>query len=429
MKTGALKIAIAGLGTVGGGVIKALSSRGPSLSAQAGRELKIVAVSARDPRKKRDFEIKGLLSDPMALVKSDADVVVELIGGEDGVARALVEAALENGKHVVTANKALLARHGKRLAELAEKKDLQLKVEAAVAGGIPIVTTLREALIAHGVDAVKGILNGTCNYILTEMEVSGRPFDEVLKDAQAKGYAEKTDPTLDIGGGDTAHKLALLSSLAFGTAPDLDNMKVDGITSITALDIAFATEFGYRIKLLGVARRTSSGIDQRVHPAMVPARTPLANVDGTANGVVVDAGEAGSFFFSGRGAGEAPSASAVVSDIVEIARGSFGPVFGRPAESLKALTPADPGATQSAWYLRFQVLDAPGVLAEIAGRLSEANVSIESMIQRGRAPGEHVSIVMITHECPQAAVEHALKAIAASDKVRARPCMIPMEAA
>ena len=244
MKTGALKIAIAGLGTVGGGVIKALSSRGPLLAAQAGRELKIVAVAARDPRKKREFDVKGLLSDPMALVKSDADVVVELIGGEEGVARALVESALENGKHVVTANKALLARHGKRLAELAEKKDLQLKFEAAVAGGIPIVTTLREALIAHGVDAVKGILNGTCNYILTEMEVSGRPFEEVLKDAQAKGYAEKTDPTLDIGGGDTANELALLSTLAFGTAPDLLNMKVDGITSITAEDIEAATRAG-----------------------------------------------------------------------------------------------------------------------------------------------------------------------------------------
>ena len=423
-----LKIAIAGLGTVGGGVIKALSSRKKALEAQAGRGLEVVAVSARDPRKKRDFEVQGLLTDPLALAKSDADVVVELIGGEEGVARQLVEASLENGKHVVTANKALLAKHGKRLAELAEKNNLQLKFEAAVAGGIPIVTTLREALIAHGVDAVKGILNGTCNYILTEMEVTGRGFAEVLKDAQRLGYAE-ADPALDIGGGDTAHKLALLSALAFGTAPDLANMKVEGIEHITADDIGFASEFGFRIKLLGVARQTAQGIDQRVHPAMVRARTPLANVDGAANGVMVDAGEAGSFFFSGRGAGEAPTASAVVADIVEIARGSFGPVFGRPAASLKPLVPADSGASQSAYYMRFEVLDVPGVLAEIAGHLSKANVSIESMIQRGRAPGEPVAIVMITHESPQHAVENALKAIAASDKVRARPCMIPMEAA
>ena len=423
-----LKIAIAGLGTVGGGVVKALTSRSAALAAQAGRSIEIVAASARDPKKKRDFEIRNWVSDPLALAKSDADVVVELIGGDEGVARQLVEAALENGKHVVTANKALLAKHGKRLAEWAEKHNLQLKFEAAVAGGIPIVNILREALIAHGVDAVKGILNGTCNYILTEMEVSGRGFAEVLADAQAKGYAE-ADPTLDIGGGDTAHKLALLSALAFGTAPDLANMKVEGIEQITAADIGFASEFGFRIKLLGVARQTAHGIDQRVHLAMVRARTPLANVDGAANGVVVDAGAAGSFFFSGRGAGEAPTASAVVSDIVEIARGSFGPVFGRPAATLKTLVPADSGATLSAYYLRFEVLDVPGVLAEIAGRLSEANVSIESMIQRGRAPGESVAIVMITHESPQNAVERALKAIAASDKVRARPCMIPMEAA
>jgi len=432
MTKGALKIAIAGLGTVGGGVVKTLASRHDALAAQAGRKLEIVAVSARDSNKKRDFSVGSLLSDPLALASSDADVVVELIGGEEGIARKLVETALQNGKHVVTANKALLARHGKRLAEMAEAKNLQLKFEAAVAGGIPIVTTLREALIAHGVDAVKGILNGTCNYILTEMEVSGRGFADVLKEAQAKGYAE-ADPTLDIGGGDTAHKLALLSSLAFGTAPDLLNMRVEGISHITAEDIGFASEFGFRIKLLGVARQTydengaALGIDQRVRPAMVRARTPLANVDGAANGVVVDAGEAGSFFFSGRGAGEAPTASAVVSDLVEIARGSFGPVFGRPAAGLKNLVPAESGA--SAWYLRFDVLDVPGVLAEIAGRLSDANVSIESMIQRGRAPGEHVSIVMITHESPQDAVERALKAVAASDKVRARPCMIPMEAA
>jgi homoserine dehydrogenase len=429
-----LKIAIAGLGTVGGGVIKALTARQAMLAAQAGRGLEISAVSARDPKKRRDFPVGTWFADPVALAATDADVVVELIGGEEGVARKLVEAALENGKHVVTANKALLAKHGKRMAELAEKKNLQLKFEAAVAGGIPIVTTLREALIAHGVDAVKGILNGTCNYILTEMEVTGRSFAEVLKEAQAKRYAE-ADPSLDIGGGDTAHKLALLSTLAFGVAPDLVHMKVEGIEHITAADIGFASEFGFRIKLLGVARQTydkngtSAGIDQRVHSAMVRARTPLANVDGAANGVVVDAGAAGSFFFSGRGAGEAPTASAVVSDIVEIARGSFGPVFGRPAAGLKPLVPADPGAVQSAYYLRFEVLDVPGVLAEIAGHLARAGVSIESMIQRGRAPSESVAIVMITHEAAQHAVEGALKAIAASDKVKARPCMIPMEAA
>jgi homoserine dehydrogenase len=423
-----LKIAIAGLGTVGGGVVKALAAQQSELTARAGRELVLVGVSARDPAKARGFAVENFVADPLALASSDADVVVELIGGEEGVARKLVETALANGKHVVTANKALLAKHGKELAVLAERKNLQLKFEAAVAGGIPIVKTLRESLIAYDVTAVKGVLNGTCNYILTEMEASGADFAVVLKEAQALGYAE-ADPTLDIGGGDTAHKLALLSGLAFGIAPDLSAMTVEGIQHITPADIHFASEFGFRIKLLGVARRTASGVDQKVHPAMVRARSPLANVDGAANGVLVDAGQAGAFFFSGRGAGEAPTASAVIADLVEIARGSHTPVFGRPAAALTAPAPTASDAALSPWYLRFEVLDLPGVLAEIAGHLSQAGVSIESMIQRGRDHGAPVAIVMITHETAQGAVERALKAIAASDKVRARPCMIPMEAA
>ncbi len=423
-----LKIAIAGLGTVGGGVIKALSVQAADLKARAGRDLVVVGMSARDANKTRDFKLVNFTADPLALVKGDADVIVELIGGEDGIARRLIEAALDHGKHVVTANKALLAVHGKALAERAEKRNLQLKFEAAVAGGIPIVQTLRESLIAYDVQAVKGILNGTCNYILTQMEALGAPFSKVLKEAQALGYAE-ADPTLDVGGGDTAHKLALLSSLAFGVAPDLASMHVEGIAHITPADIHFASEFGFRIKLLGVARRTSSGIDQKVHPAMVRMRSPLANVDGAANGVLVDAGDAGPFFFSGRGAGEAPTASAVVADLVEIARGTYTPVFGRPAASLATLKPASVDAAPQPWYLRFEVLDLPGVLADIAGHLSQHGVSIESMIQRGRDHGAPVMIVMITHETPQSAVERALKAISASDKVRSRPCMIPMEAA
>jgi homoserine dehydrogenase len=427
------RIAIAGLGTVGGGVVKVLAARGHELSRRAGRTLDLVAVSARDPQKARGFASVGWTPDPLDLARGNADVVVELIGGEEGIARALVTLALKNGKHVVTANKALLARHGTELAELAEAHGVTLKFEAAAAGGIPILKALREGLIAHEVNAVKGILNGTCNYILTEMETSGRSFAEVLKDAQAKGYAE-ADPALDVGGGDTAHKLALLSSLAFGTKPDLDAIAVQGIEHITADDIAYAREFGFRIKLLGVTRRVtakdgSRGIEQKVHPSMVRQRSPLANVNGAQNGVMVDAGAAGSFFFSGRGAGEAPTASAVIADIVEAAWGIPAPVFGRPAANLQTLVPADGKAAVCPWYLRFEVLDAPGVLALIASHLADAGVSIESMIQRGRAPGEPVAIVMITHETAQRDIERALKAIAASDKVRSRPCMIPMEAA
>lgn len=425
-----LRIALAGLGTVGGGVAKAIIERKSELADRSGREIELVAVSARDRKKPRAVDLSGIrwVEDAGSLAKTDADVVVELIGGEDGPARAVVEAALKAGKHVVTGNKALLALHGAALAKLAEEKGVALKFEAAVAGGIPIVKALRESLITYGVDAVRGILNGTCNYILTQMEATGRPFAEVLKDAQRLGYAE-ADPELDVGGGDTAHKLALLASLAFGTAPDTRNMTVEGIAHITPDDIRFAREFGFRIKLLGIARRTPQGIDQRVQPSMVRAGRPLADVDGPFNAVMADAGEAGHFFFEGRGAGEAPTASAVIADVVDIARGNIGPAFGKPARALARLVPAEAGLASTAFYLRFEVLDVPGVLAEIAGHLAECGVSIESMIQRGRSPGEPVSIVMITHESQQASVERALKVIARSDKVKARPCMIPMEAA
>ncbi|MGH6827695.1 MAG: homoserine dehydrogenase, partial [Rhizomicrobium sp.] len=422
----ALKIAIAGLGTVGGGVVKTLAQRGRELEARAGRPLELVAMSARTPGKPRGFALTNFTSDPLALARSGADVVVELIGGEDGVARSLVEMALDRGKHVVTANKALLARHGRNLAERAEGRGLQLKFEAAVAGGVPIVQSLRESLIAYDVKAIKGILNGTCNYILTRMEATGLGFAKVLKDAQALGFAE-ADPGLDVGGGDTANKLALLSSLGFGVAPDVSRIKMQGIEQITPADIHFASEFGFRIKLLGVARRSGPGVEQMVHPAMVRARSPLANVDGAANGVLVDAAEAGPFFFSGHGAGAAPTAQAVIADLIEIARGTlFAPVFGRPAHSLTSAAPGPADPTPCPWYLRFEVLDIPGVLAEIAGHLACSGVSIESMIQRGRDHGGPVAIVMITHEAPEGQVEHALKAISASDKVRPRPCMIPM---
>jgi homoserine dehydrogenase len=259
------------------------------------------------------------------------------------------------------------------------------------------------------------------------MEKTERDFAEVLKEAQDLGYAE-ADPTLDIGGGDTAHKLAILSCLAFGNAPDLEHMHVEGIEHITTDDIGYAREFGYRIKLLGVARRIDGGIEQRVQPAMVRAGTPLADVDGPFNAVSVNAGEAGPFFFEGRGAGEGPTAGAVIADLVDIALGSFEPAFGKPAHTLAPIKPAEPGAASSAYYLRFEVLDLPGVLAEIAGHLAESRVSIESMLQRGRSPGEPVSIVMITHETPQIALANALKVIATSDKVLAPPRMIPMEA-
>lgn len=424
-----LRIAIAGLGTVGGATAHVLNTRAGELAERAGRPLKLVMVSARDRKKQRAADLKDIpwADEPLALARSEADVVVELIGGEAGAARHLAEAALAAGKHVVTANKALLAHHGAHLAGLAEDHGVSLRFEAAVAGGIPIVRSLREGLIAYGVQAVRGILNGTCNFILTQMEATGRPFAEVLAEAQNLGFAE-ADPTLDVEGGDTAHKLAILASLAFGTRPTLDGMAVQGISHITPQDIAFAREFGCRIKLLGVARRIGEAIDQRVNPAMVRLGTPLADVDDAFNAVVADAGEAGPYFFEGRGAGAGPTASAVIADIVDIARGTHGPAFGRPATKLKPIDPTSAATRICAYYLRFEVLDVPGVLAEIAGQLAEWSVSIESMIQRGRSPGEPVAIVMITHECSESMLARALKTIAASDKVLNAPCMIPMEA-
>jgi homoserine dehydrogenase len=426
-----LRIGIAGLGTVGAGVVKVLRGQGHGLAQRAGRDMVVTAASARDPKKDRGVDLTGIdwEKDALALNKRDnVDVVVELIGGEEGVARTLVERALEAKKHVVTANKALLARHGKSLAALAEANRVSLKFEAAICGGIPVVKALRESLISYDVSAIRGILNGTCNFILTQMESTKRSFADVLSEAQRLGYAE-ADPTLDVGGGDTAHKLALLSSLAFGTAPDLDGISITGIQNISPADIAFAGEFGYRIKLLGVARRTKDGIEQRVHPAMVRARTPLADVESSFNAVQADGGEAGPYFFEGRGAGQGPTASAVVSDLVDVARGAFGPSFGRPAADLTVPKRMPVEQRSSPYYLRFQVLDVPGVMAEISRHLANESISIESMLQRGRAPGEHVAIVMITHEAQHVAVVRALKAIAASDKVFETPCMIPMESA
>jgi len=429
--TGALRVGLAGLGTVGAGVARVLRDNSRALGWRAGRSIHVTAVSVRDRAKDRGIDLTGIpfASDPLELAeREDVDVVVELIGGEEGAARALVERALRGKKHVVTANKALLARHGGSLDTIAERNGVGLKFEAAICGGIPIVKALREGLIAYDISAVRGILNGTCNFILTQMQSTGRPFAEVLAEAQRLGYAE-ADPTLDIGGGDTAHKLTLLTSLAFGTAPDIDGVAITGIDKITPADIGFAGEFGYRIKLLGIARRTANGIEQLVNPAMVRAGTPLADVESSFNAVAADAGEAGPFFFQGRGAGRGPTASAVVSDLVDVARGALGPAFGRPAGELLPPKREPAEARMSAYYLRFQVLDVPGVMAEISRHLANELVSIESMIQRGRAPGEPVAIVMITHEAQHVAVVRALHAIAASNRVVEFPCMIPMETA
>jgi homoserine dehydrogenase len=424
-----LKLAVAGLGTVGSGVVKILQKHRELLKTRTGCDIDIVAVSARDRSKDRGVDLSGYawFDDAREMAKkTDADVVLELIGGSDGIALEVTETAFQTGKDVISANKALLAAHGTALARLAESNQASLRYEAAVAGGIPIVKAMREGLAANKIDRVYGILNGTCNYILTQMEATGSSFDSVLADAQELGYAE-ADPTFDVGGIDTAHKLALLASLAFGSEVDFASVYTEGIEAIGAGDIAYARELGYRIKLMGVATQTSHGIEQRVHPCLVGLTTPIAAVDGVYNAVVVEGDFVGQTTYEGRGAGEGPTASAVVADIVDIARGLQLPAFAIPASQLSASKPAAIEHHVGAYYLRLQVIDRPGVMAAITVILAEFEVSIDSIIQRGRAPGEAVPIVILTHETEESVMMKAIAKIEAQDSVTAPPRIIRIE--
>jgi homoserine dehydrogenase len=436
--TDGLKLGLAGIGTVGGGLLRLLEARGKALSARAGRPIEVVAVSARNKRKKRNHDLSKyrFVQDPVALATDPGiDVFVELIGGEEGVAKEAVEAALRAGKHVVTANKALLAHHGATLAALAERHGVTLNFEGAVAGGIPVVKVIREGLQGNDISRIYGILNGTCNYILTQMEREGRSFADVLKEAQSQGYAE-ADPTFDIGGFDTAHKLALLTSLAFGTRTNFDAVYIEGIETITPADIEAADDLGYRIKLLGVALRTDSGIEQRVHPTMVPKDTAIAEVDGVSNCVAIDGDFVGDVMLIGPGAGGGPTASAVMSDLIDIARGHVLPPFGIKAKDLRPYKKAQMRAHEGGYYIRLSVHDRTGAFAAIAHRMAEQNISIESIVQRrppaelvghGIRPSGPAAVVMVTHQTTEAAVRKALAAIERDGHVDAKPQMIRIE--
>ncbi len=435
-----LNLGIAGLGTVGGGLLQLLDTHGARLSDSIGREIKVTGVSARNRTKSRGVEFgKAKWFDDASKMAVDPsiDVFVELIGGDEGVARKSVEAALAARKHVVTANKALLAKHGVDLARLAEKNGVALNFEAAVAGGIPVIKTLRESLKANEVRRVYGILNGTCNYILTKMQEESRAFADVLKEAQAKGYAE-ADPTFDIGGFDTAHKLTLLTSLAFGTKVALDQIHIEGIQTITAADIEAADDLGYRIKLLGVAMLTESGIEQRVHPTMVPKNAAIAQVSNVTNAVAIDGDFVGNLLLVGPGAGSKATASSVASDIVDIARGMVMPPFSVPASKLKTYKRAKLGQHEGAYYVRLVVHDRPGVMASIAKRMADREVSLESVVQRRPrsalpgidakpVPGTPTAVVIITHETTEEAIRKALDAIEADGKIAEKPQMIRIE--
>ena len=418
-----LRVALAGLGTVGGGVIRLLDANRDLIERRAGRAIEVVAVSARDRSKDRGVDLSRFdwVDDTTALAEHPrADVVVELIGGSDGPALTLARKTLGAGKAFVTANKAMLAHHGLELAGAAEAKGAALKFEAAVAGGIPVVKGLREGAAANAIERVTGILNGTCNFILSKMEAEGRDFAEVLAEAQALGYAE-ADPSFDIDGVDAAHKLSLLASLAFGTQPAFGDVRVTGIRHVLAADIAEAAALGYRVRLVGVAESDANGLFQRVHPHLVPVDHPLAHTTGSLNAVVADGNFVGRLFFQGRGAGDGPTASAVVADLIDIARGEFGPAFAMPASALAQPAPADTGERRGRAYLRFAVVDKVGVLAEIAAAMRDAGVSIESLIQRGAGADGAVLVAIVTHEGPERSVAAALEKLRGSQSLAGEP--------
>ncbi|MDP6351897.1 MAG: homoserine dehydrogenase [Alphaproteobacteria bacterium] len=424
-----LRIAVAGLGTVGAGTLALLARHDALLAMRCGRRLEVTAVCARDRDRDRGVSLDGIAwhDTVESLAHADGDVVVELIGGASGAALDLARAALAAGKHLVTANKALIAHHGPELARIAEGAGLNLAYEAAVAGGIPIVKGLREGLAGNRIDSIHGILNGTCNYVLTTMRETGRDFDDVLGEAQALGYAE-ADPSFDVDGIDSAHKLAILSSVAFGADIDFGAVYVEGIRGIAPLDLVFAEELGYRIKLLGLARAEAGGIAQRVHPCMVPKAAPIAQVEGVLNAVVADGDFVGGTVYEGPGAGAGPTASAVVADLIDIARGGRVPTFSIPAAEMRALAPVPIENRIGPYYVRLMVVDRPGVIADITACLRDHQVSMETMIQRARKPGEAVPVVMTVHDVKEAAMGAAIDQIGRLPTVLESPHMIRIEA-
>ncbi|MFG1419086.1 homoserine dehydrogenase [Xanthobacter sp. V0B-10] len=429
-----LKVGLAGLGTVGAAVIRMLERRAGDLAARTGRGIKVVAVAARDRTRDRGVDLSGVRwhEDPVALARDPGiDVFVELMGGADDPAKAAVLAALDLGRPVVTANKALLAKRGAELARRAEATGASLHFEAAVAGGIPIVKTLRESLSGNAVERVSGILNGTCNYMLTRMADEKLAFDTCLAEAQRLGYAE-ADPTFDIDGFDTAHKLAILTSLAFGTQVDADAIYVEGIRQLTLEDIEAADDLGYKVKLLGVALRTETGIEQRVHPTMVPRHWPIAQVSGVTNAVAVDA-DAVNLTLVGPGAGGDATASAVVGDLADVARGARGFAFGQPVATLMKPERAPMQRHEGGYYIRLSVVNKPGTAATIARRMADEGISLESIVQRrpDGAQGERAQgtarVILITYATSEAAVRRAIAAIEADGVVSSLPQVIRIE--
>ena len=422
-----LRLGIAGLGTVGAGVLKIVRRHGALLAARAGRPVEVVAVSARSRDKDRGVPIAAYAweDDPVALARrDDVDVLVELMGGTDGPAKAATEAAIAAGKDVVTANKAMLAVHGQALAGAAEAGGRVIRFEAAVAGGIPVVKALTEGLAGNEITRVLGVMNGTCNYILTRMEDARLPYETVFEEAAKLGYLE-ADPTLDVGGIDAAHKLALLAAIAFGTQVDFDAVAIEGIERVTIEDIEQAADMGYRVKLLGVAEMTGRGLETRMTPCLVPVTSPLGQLEAATNMVVLEGDAVGRIVLRGAGAGEGPTASAVMADVIDIARGTRVSTFGRPAAGLAAATPAQT-ATPAPYYLRLELKDRPGALARVAAVLGEAGISIDRMRQYGHEDTA-APVLIVTHKTGRDAVDQAIAALPATGVVLAAPVALRIE--
>jgi len=422
-----LRLGIAGLGTVGIGVVKIVRQKAALLEARTGRRIEITAVCARDASKDRGVNLSHYdwETDPVALaVRDDVDVFVELMGGEDGPAKAATEAALAAGKDVVTANKAMLAIHGQELAEMAEAAGRMIRFEAAVAGGIPVIKALTEGLAGNEINRIMGVMNGTCNYILTRMETDGLGYNALFEEAGKLGYLE-ADPNLDVGGIDAGHKLALLSSIAFGTKPNFDGVALEGIQRIELEDIRQAADMGFRIKLLGVAQRSARGLEQRMQPCLVPANSPLGQLEGGTNMVVIEGDAVEQIVLRGPGAGEGPTASAVMGDVCDLARGLRMATFGQPATTLQDAPPAVTGQP-APYYLRMGLLDKPGALAKVASILGEAGVSIDRMRQYGHSEST-APVLIVTHKTTRAALDQALDAMQATDVVASAPVALRIE--
>jgi len=423
-----LRLGLAGLGTVGIGVVKILQNHAALIARRAGRPVEIAAVSARDRRRNRGADVSAYAweDDPVRLAaRGDIDVLVEVMGGSDGPAKAATEAALAAGKDVVTANKALLALHGQALAEAAEAAGRTIRFEAAVAGGIPVMKVLIEGMAGNALRRVLGVMNGTCNYILTRMETAGLPYATVFEEARSLGYLE-ADPRLDVGGIDASHKLALLAAVAFGTRVHFEQVAIEGIERVSIEDIRLARDMGYRVKLLGVAQMTGRGLEQRMSPCLVPADSPLGQLPGGTNMVVIEGDSVGQIVLRGPGAGEGPTASAVMADVVDLARGFRVPVFGLPARSLAEAPPAVQPAP-APYYLRMTLVDKPGALAKVAAALGDAGVSIDRMRQYGHAAPE-APVLIVTHKTTRDALDHAQAAFAATGVVVGEPVALRIEA-